>query len=226
MGGLAGQGAITIWQDVSPEARAEFYAWHNGEHLAERVAIPGFLRGRRYRALAGEPEFFTLYETTGPEVLTGEEYLARLNAPTDWTRRIAPRMVNNVRALCRVVWSRGALSGGLMLTVRFDAEASALAALRERLCSERLPALVEKPGVAAAHLCIADAAASRVQTEEKKSRPVPAKVPDGAVLVEGAAEREALEAVAEELLASNWFAAAGARDICRGLYQLQAWLQR
>jgi len=59
--GLAGRGAITIWQDVRPEAREDFFAWHNGEHIPERVGIPGFLRGRRYGALAGSPEFFTLY---------------------------------------------------------------------------------------------------------------------------------------------------------------------
>ena len=39
-GALAGSGAITIWQDARAEARADFFAWHNGEHLAERVGIP------------------------------------------------------------------------------------------------------------------------------------------------------------------------------------------
>ena len=66
--GSTGRGAITIWQDVRPEARADFFAWHNQEHIPERVGIPGFLRGRRYGALEGAPEFFTLYETAGPEL--------------------------------------------------------------------------------------------------------------------------------------------------------------
>ena len=120
-GGLAGRGAITIWQDVRPEAREDFFAWHNGEHIPERVGIPGFLRGRRYGALAGSPEFFTLYETAGPEVHTSAAYFERLNNPTPQTRRVAPMMVNNVRSLCRVEWSRGMVGGGLMATLRFDA---------------------------------------------------------------------------------------------------------
>jgi hypothetical protein len=47
---LAGEGAICIWNDILPEHRAEFYAWHNEEHMPERVGIPGFRRGRRYIA--------------------------------------------------------------------------------------------------------------------------------------------------------------------------------
>src|SRR5712675_2175888 len=84
---LAGQGVVAIWNDITPEGRAEFFAWHNREHMPERVGIPGFRRGRRYIALAGAPEFFTLYETDSPEVLAGSDYLNRLNHPTPWTRR-------------------------------------------------------------------------------------------------------------------------------------------
>ena len=47
---LAGEGAIAIWNGISDEGRADFYAWHLSEHMPERVGIPGFLRGRRYRA--------------------------------------------------------------------------------------------------------------------------------------------------------------------------------
>jgi len=50
---LAGKGAVAIWHDIVPEGRDEFYAWHGREHMPERAGIPGFLRGRRYIALAG-----------------------------------------------------------------------------------------------------------------------------------------------------------------------------
>src|SRR5262245_17255135 len=62
--GLAGKGAVAIWHDIAPEGREAFYAWHGHEHMPERAAIPGFLRGRRYVAIAGTPEYFNLYETT------------------------------------------------------------------------------------------------------------------------------------------------------------------
>ena len=64
--GLAGSGAVAIWHDIAPEGRAEFYALHGREHMPERVGIPGFLRGRRYIAAHGIPEFFNLYETASP----------------------------------------------------------------------------------------------------------------------------------------------------------------
>jgi hypothetical protein len=223
---LAGRGAITIWQDAREAARADFYAWHNGEHLAERVGIPGFLRGRRYAALAGSPEFFTLYETIDPDVHTGPDYLARLNSPTDTTRRVAPQMVNNVRSLCRVEWTRGTLAGGLVCTLRFDAAEEAAPGLREWLCAGPLPALLGEPGVSAVHLCVADTVASSVKTAEKKDRPVAARVPGWVVIVEGAADREALEAAVDRHLAAAALAERGARELERGLYRLQAWLAR
>jgi hypothetical protein len=225
-GALAGGGAITIWQDARPEARADFFAWHNGEHLAERVGIPGFLRGRRYVALSGTPEFFTLYETAGPEIHTGAEYLARLDAPSAQTRRVAPQMVNNVRSLCRVEWSRGSLSGGLVFTLRFDAPDAARPALVALLAREALPGVLARPGVAAAHLCLADAAASSVQTAEKRARPVAALVPGWVVLVEGAADGDLLAQAVADLLADAALEARGARGMQRGVYRLQAWLAR
>lgn len=220
------RGAITIWQDVRPEARAEFFAWHNQEHIPERVGIPGFLRGRRYGALEGAPEFFTLYETAGPEVHTGAAYLARLNSPSDWTRRMAPMMVNNVRSLCTVEWSRGLIAGGLMATIRFDTDAAARPRLLELLAGDRLPALIARPGVLGAHLCLADVAASSVKTEEKKSRAVAALVPGWVVLVEGGAGREALEHAVRDLLDPTALEAAGAQNQARGVYALQASLEK
>jgi hypothetical protein len=224
--GLASRGAITIWQDVRPEARDDFFAWHTQEHIPERVGIRGFLRGRRYRALAGAPEFFTLYETAGPEVHTGADYLERLNNPSAWTRRIAPMMVNNVRSLCRVAWSRGRIAGGLIATLRFDADDAWRERLLERITHERLPALLEHPGVVGAHLCLADKAASGVQTEEKKSRPAAALVPECVVLAEGGADRASLERAVNDVLAPSTLAAAGALDVKVGIYALQACLAK
>jgi len=83
--GLAGRGAVAIWHDIEPEGREEFYAWHGVEHMPERVAIPGFLRGRRYVASEADLEFFNLYEARDHAVVTGPDYAARLNAPTPWT---------------------------------------------------------------------------------------------------------------------------------------------
>lgn len=221
---LAGSGAITIWQDVKPEAREAFFAWHNGEHMPERVGIPGFLRGRRYAAVAGSPEFFTLYETEDPQVQTGAAYMERLNNPTEQTRRVAPNMINNVRSLCRVEWSRGAALGGLIFTLRFDV--SEPAEMLDLLVRDRLPRLLMRLGVTAAHLCLADKGASSVKTEEKKARPEAALVPGWVVMVEGAAGREALERAAADLLDERSLTDAGASGLQRGIYALQMSLSK
>jgi glutathione S-transferase len=217
---LAGKGVVAIWHGIRPEGRAEFYEWHNREHMPERVGIPGFLRGRRYIAHEGAPEFFTLYETATPEVLAGADYLARLNAPTEWTRRATRHFTDTSRSLCRVVLSLGPGAGGWLMTWRYDVAPGREHDQRARL-EPALEDIAQAPGIVGAHLCIADAQASAIETEEKKGRPKNA-VPGWVVLVEGGAERDALQAACQRLATPAFFTQAGAfADVQRGLYQLQ-----
>jgi hypothetical protein len=202
--GLLGEGVVAIWNGIRREGRADFYEWHNREHMPERVAIPGFLRGRRYVAAQAHPEFFTLYETRSPADLSGAEYLARLNAPTEWTQRATSHFTDTARSLCRVAFTAGVGVGGWLMTWRFDAAPPGN-------LQEWLRLLERAPGVAGVHFCIADPGASGIETEEKKGRPKNA-VPGYVVMVEGGADREALEAAC----AGVSIAAAE-----RGLYRLQ-----
>jgi hypothetical protein len=93
------------------------------------------------------------------------------------------------------------------------------------LLGERLPRLLQAPGIVGAHLCLGDKSASSVQTAEKKGRP-PALVPGWVVLVEGGGSRESLERATDELLDERSLAAAGAKDLQRGLYVLQVSLSK
>lgn len=217
---LLGKAAVAIWHDPAPEARAEYYEWHNREHMAERVGIPGFLRGRRYVAIDGKPEFFTLYEAESLEVLTGPDYTARLNNPTPLTRRVAPLIRNNVRSLCRVELSFGAGQGGLIMTWRYDV-APGRAGEQRRLLDGLLPPLAGCPGIAGVHLCIGDPDASSVQTEEKKNRPQKALTPSWVILIEGAGDRAMLERACGEVRIDALVSAGALQSIERGLYQLQ-----
>ena len=49
---LLGRGVLAIWHTITPEGEAEYWRWHDREHIPERVGVPGFLRGRRYRSLS------------------------------------------------------------------------------------------------------------------------------------------------------------------------------
>jgi hypothetical protein len=219
---LSGNGVVAIWNDIRPDARDDFFEWHNREHMPERVDIPGFRRGRRYAALDAQPEFFTLYETDGPEVLTGTEYLARLNNPTHWTRRAAAAFVNTSRSLCRVAWSLGSAEGGLMMTFRCEVTEGREVEMMRLLKDGALPRLADQPGIVGAHVCLADRAASNVQTAEKKVRSEASQVPGWIILVEGGSEAATLKSVCDGILSSETLRAAGAiAPIERGLYQLQ-----
>jgi hypothetical protein len=182
---LAGLGAVCIWHDLLPEARDDFHQWHNREHMPERVGIPGFRRGRRYVAIAGTPEYFNLYEADSAEVLGGQDYLTRLNAPTEWTRQVVPSFRNVSRSICRVLYTHGVGQGAFILTQRFDVgerdRSQVVKTLRQRL----LPPLCDNKGIAGVHLCLADESISKVETAEKKARADTTQVPTWIVLIEG-----------------------------------------
>jgi hypothetical protein len=199
---LAGLGAVCIWHDLLPEATDEFHQWHNREHMPERVGIPGFRRGRRYVALSGTPEYFNLYEADSAEVLGGQDYLNRLNAPTEWTQRVVPSFRHVSRSICRVAYTDGVGQGGFMLTQRFDIgkadKVRVIEALRRRL----LPMLSDRKGIAGVHLCLADESISKLETAEKKARADTTLVPTWIVLMEGNSSgdvKAAGEALAEGL---------------------------
>jgi hypothetical protein len=182
---LAGKGVIAIWQDLIPEAKQDYYEWHNRQHMPERLSIPGFRRARRFVAVSGGPEFYTLYEADSPADLSGKGYLERLNAPTEWTRRIMPAFRNMARAVCQVAYTRGVGEGGFMLTQRFTLAAEKKQNLVARLREDVLPSLADLPGVAGVHLCISDESASTVDTFEKTFRAAEDLTPPYVLMIEG-----------------------------------------
>ena len=217
---LAGKGAVAIWHDIAAEGRQEFYAWHGTEHMPERTGIPGFLRGRRYVALDGAPEFFNLYETVTRFTLTGADYLARLNAPTPWTVDTVRHFRSVSRSLCEVAASFGEGQGGLIATLRYALDDARAAAHRARMSRNVLPALAVAPGVAGCHLLVADADASAIDTAERKARGEANVVPRWIVLVESWDDVETFGALCRTLAGDDAFADAAARPDL-GIYRLQ-----
>jgi hypothetical protein len=211
---LAGEAVVAIWNGITPEMRAEFYDWHQNEHMPERVGIPGFRRGRRYIALdaATHPEFFTLYETDTLPVLQGSDYANRLNAPTPWTRKVTAQFRDTARGLARVLESTGPGAGGVMLTLRFDADETATDTLRGMVRDA-----ARAPRITGGHLCVTDDAASGVRTTETKGRTDIQPPPTWFALIE-ATDAEALK----DVLSDSALTDAGARGpFLRGLYRLE-----
>ena len=218
---LLGKGALVIWHDPAEEIESDYNEWHSKEHMFERVGIPGFRRGQRGVAISGAPRYFNLYEVDGFDVLTSEAYLARLNDPTAWTRRIVPHMHNNSRTLCRVAASFGA--GGVpacwtMILLTPDAERES--ALRAWLVDDALPQVADRPGILSAHLLEGDPSSSGTETAEKRLRGGGNELVDWVLLI-GGYDDMALASVAEEVLTADLLAAQGAAaSSVRGIYRL------
>ena len=203
---LAGMGVVALWHDLLPEAKEEFYEWHSRERMPERVGIPGFRRGRRYVAVNGTPEFFVLYEADSPEVLGALDYLNRLNAPSEWSRRVVPSFRNVARSICRVIVTSGTGCGGVLLTSCFAIDAAHRSGTLESLTRRILPALSQRSGIAGVHLCLADEAFSNIDSAERQLYADAPRVPAWVVLIEGnsaADVRAANEALAPGLRAHN-----------------------
>jgi hypothetical protein len=169
---LLGKAAVLIWNDVLDTERDVFYRWHDQEHIPERLALPGFLRGRRYRG-SGVAEWLTLYEADDVAVLTSPAYLARLNNPTPLTQSTVRAFRNTARSICTVEKTVGASTGGHVLTLPLPAGFDA-----RHLFEGDVPAITADASVLAAHLFVADDAASHLDTREARERAyvVPARV--------------------------------------------------
>jgi hypothetical protein len=136
-------GILAIFNNVAPGREAEFEEWFQHEHLAERIAVPGFLLGRRHEAVSGEPRYFNFYVTTSAAILKSPAYLERLDSPTPMTRTIMSEIFKDmIRTVCHRVFRRGALRGIGVVTVRFNErpDETALQATIDRL--------IEQPSVA------------------------------------------------------------------------------
>jgi hypothetical protein len=182
---LLGKGVAAIWHNVAPDVQDDYNHWHCYEHVPERVGIKGFLRGRRYVAIEGAPEFFHFYETETIATLTSQAYLERLNNPTPWTRRVGPTLKDNNRTLSQVIVSEGMGIGAAILTIRINAADSREKEFSSWISGEIFPTLMSRAGIVAAHLIKGDHSASHQQTEEKTMREKPDEIADWIIFIEG-----------------------------------------
>ncbi|HZL31980.1 MAG TPA: hypothetical protein VFC54_13110 [Pseudolabrys sp.] len=156
-------GVLAIWNDCRPGDEAEFEAWFQGEHLIERLGVPGFLFGRRHQAISGASGYFNFYLVSSPDVLTSKPYLERLDSPTPMTKKVMSGIfINMSRTLCYRTLRRGAFRGAYAVTVRFD-ETPDVAAL-----TGMADDLVKDSNIAACEIWTAtDPAGQPVSMEEK-----------------------------------------------------------
>ena len=160
---MSGQGILAIFNDCRAGREAEFEAWFQGEHLQERLAVPGFLFGRRHQAISGSSGYFNFYLVETPAVLTSKLYLERLDHPTPMTRKVMAEVFLNMnRTVCHRSLRVGRFRGAYAVTVRFNdmPDIGGLTRLTD--------SLVRDPAIAACEVWTAvDPAGQPVSMEEK-----------------------------------------------------------
>ena len=202
--------------DVAPEAISEHDDWHTHEHLAERLRIPGFLRGTRWIAFRGEPRYLVLYEIDELATLTSAAYLERLNNPSAWTARMMPHYRGMSRGLCAVTGSFGLGTGHVAALLRFKPRSDSEALLRRWLLQDVLPQLPTKPGIGSVHLM--EGAATPQMTNEQRIRGADAGV-DWAIFFTGYGE-DALAELVRSVLGPRHLEQHSASGVIDAMYRI------
>jgi hypothetical protein len=195
--------------DIDPADEAEFNRWYDREHLAERVAIEGFLEARRYVAHEAAPKYFCTYSTKEFEALTSPAYAQALANQTERSKRNIARFRNMGRVIGRITLSRGQGRGAALGVVRLRPPAEGRDALRAELRERLEPGPLD--GIVSMHLVESDPALSRSLTEPDAVNP---GAGDWYVLIDGTN----LERVGE--VAEARFAPPRAAVVSTGIYRL------
>jgi len=167
----ARKGLLSIWSDVDPDYRVEFQKWHTCEHIMERVSIPGFSVGRRYRGVGDAPDFLMCYETDDSHVLSSERYLHAVNHPSSWTKEAIRHSKNIVRAIYIIIASHGErppMEAPYVVLLKFNIESGCEKEFLRWYGKEQLPAICRMPDVYRARLYRVDEKISLIKTEERK----------------------------------------------------------
>ena len=163
-------GLMAFWADIDAQYETRFLEWHNCEHMPERVSVPGFREGRRYRDLDGSPRFLMMYFTDDAGVLGGDAYLARLDDPTPWTRESLGHFRNPSRNIYAVLADQGRTSlreSPYLVAVRFDIAPAQEARIRSSVAGAAVPGLAALSDIGRVRLYGFDAVVSGIETAER-----------------------------------------------------------
>jgi hypothetical protein len=147
---VARPGILAIFNNVAPGREAEFEEWFQHEHLQERLAVPGFLLGRRYEAVSAKPRYFNYYVTRSVEVLYSADYRMRFK--------------DMIRTVCRQTFHIGTMRGALAVAARFSERPD------ENAPKVTLENLLQDKGIACGEIWSAAGAAQLPLSEEERLR--------------------------------------------------------
>ena len=216
----SGPAMLMVWTDIAPAEEAGFNDWYNREHLRERIALPGFTRGRRYQAASGGTGYLALYEMREASALQSEPYLRLKRSRDPRSLHFVPLFRNTIKATCDLVLQAGAGEGAWLALLPIQHGRSAMTALQGLFDS-----LLQQSGIMAASLGVSNQQA-RAASAGHDLRPGDRHA-ESVVIIE-AATRQAAELAMTTLSRFDWQAHGASVDLVeqpclfRSLYTLHA----
>jgi len=100
---------LAVALSVPPATEDDLAAWYTEEHVPMLLQVPGWRRIRRFRLVQGldgdpGPDFLSVHELAGPEVLEDDRYRAAVSTP--WRDRVVASALRRER---RVFGLRGVI---------------------------------------------------------------------------------------------------------------------
>jgi hypothetical protein len=194
---VSGAGALGVWHGVAEGQEQAVDHWYDREHHAERIAVPGFLRARRYLNLGQGLRYFSRYDVADVGVLASAPYLAALDGPSPWSQRMFPHYRDTVRGAFQVNGRRGAADGGVVATLRFPSDPSQADDAFMRAVEPLLDALAAAPGVLRTEAWLIDGPVTSTRTKEKALRTAPDAWPARALVIDGSSAEALRTALAQ-----------------------------
>ncbi len=90
---------LSVAMSVPEESQDDLAAWYTEEHIPMLLEVPGWRRIRRFRLVrsmdAPGPDFLSVHELAGPEVLEDPRYRAAISTP--WRDRVVSAALRRER---------------------------------------------------------------------------------------------------------------------------------
>jgi hypothetical protein len=131
----AGAGELLVWTDIDPAHEADFNTWYDREHMAERIAIPGFAFARRFQRIGPGRKYLALYRTDQLAVFDSAAYRRAFDNQTQWSLDNFRRMRDTVRCVGTVAHHAGAGRGGFLGLIEVADKSEDARALLEEIVS-------------------------------------------------------------------------------------------
>jgi hypothetical protein len=143
-------GLFYVYTDPGSVDEAEFHDWYDHEHGPARMAVPGILGARRYRALDGlKPPWLALYDLDSPDVIDSAEYKELSAHASDRDKAVSAGLA----AADRRVYEQISLDGPaavdqapVILAVAISVPESAEDDMAAWYTEEHIPMLLDVPG--------------------------------------------------------------------------------